>query len=136
MAKKAAPKAAAPKAKAAPAAKAAAAAPKKKGEAAKSKKPLTKAELFSVLADKTGVTKKQVSSLFDHLQEIIKADLGDKGPRLFVLPGLLKIKLAHKAATKEKKGINPFTKEPMTFEAKPARWVVKAIPLKALREMV
>jgi DNA-binding protein HU-beta len=41
-----------------------------------------------------------------------------------------------KPATKAKTGINPFTKEPMTYKAKPARNVVKALPLKSLKEMV
>jgi hypothetical protein len=36
----------------------------------------------------------------------------------------------------DKKGINPFTKEPMTFKAKPARSVVKVLPLKGLKDMV
>ena len=31
------------------------------------------------------------------------------GPGLFSVPGLMKIKVVKKAATKERKGINPFT---------------------------
>ena len=66
------------------------------------------------------------------------------GPRLlfegaagiFTLPGLLKIKVINKPATKARKGINPFTGEPAVFKAKPARRVVKVLPLKALKEMV
>ena len=53
-----------------------------------------------------------------------------------MVPGLLKLKVVRKPATKAKQGINPFTKEPMTIKAKPARNVVKAVPMKALKELV
>jgi nucleoid DNA-binding protein len=41
-----------------------------------------------------------------------------------------------KPATAARKGINPFTKEEVMFKAKPARNVVKVLPLKALKDMV
>jgi nucleoid DNA-binding protein len=53
-----------------------------------------------------------------------------------VLPGLAKIKVIRKPATKERKGINPFTGEEAVFKAKPARNVIKIQPLKALKDMV
>ena len=74
--------------------------------------------------------------MFESLTELIGNELGKKGPGLFVVPGLLKLKVVRKPATKAKTGINPFTKEPMTYKAKPARNVVKALPLKSLKEMV
>lgn len=144
MAKKAAPKAAAPapappkaEAKAAPKA----AAPVKKGAKAAPapappRKAATKAEIYTRLADRTGLAKKDVASVFDAMGEEIAKELGKKGPGLFVIPGLLKLKLVQKDATPEKQGINPFTKEPMTVKAKPARSVVKAVPLKALKDLV
>ncbi len=52
------------------------------------------------------------------------------------MPGLFKIKVTRKPATRARKGINPFTGEPMVFKAKPARNVVKIQPLKALKDMV
>ena len=58
--------------------------------------------------------------MFDALTELIGNELGKKGPGLFVIPGLLKLKVVRKPATKAKQGINPFTKEPMTVKAKPA----------------
>jgi nucleoid DNA-binding protein len=67
---------------------------------------------------------------------LIAKELGKKGPGQFVVPGLLKLKVVRKDATKAKQGINPFTKEPMTIKAKPARNVVKAVPMKALKELV
>lgn len=140
MAKKAAPKAA--EVKPEPKAAAKAAAPAKKGAKAAPapppapKKAATKGEIFTRLAERTGLAKKDVASIFDAMGEEISKELGKKGPGLFVIPGLLKLKLVQKPATPEKQGINPFTKEPMTVKAKPARSVVKAVPLKALKDLV
>jgi hypothetical protein len=39
-----------------------------------------------------------------------------------------------KPATKAREGINPFTKEPTTFKAKPARKIIKARPVKAAKD--
>jgi len=99
-------------------------------------KAATKGEVFTKLATATGLTKKQVSTVFDELTKMIGNELGKKGPGLFQVPGLLKLKVVRKPATKAKTGINPFTKEPMMYKAKPARNVVKALPLKSLKEMV
>ena len=62
--------------------------------------------------------------------------MGRSGAGTFTVPGLMKVKVIRKPATKEREGINPFTKEPTIFKAKPARNVVKVAPLKALKEMV
>ena len=99
-------------------------------------KAATKGEIYTKLAASTGLTKKQVSTVFDELTKMIGNELGKKGPGLFQVPGLLKLKVVRKPATKAKQGINPFTKEPMMYKAKPARNVVKALPLKSLKEMV
>ena len=99
-------------------------------------KAATKGEVFTKLASKSGLSKKQVSTVFEALTEMIGNELGKKGPGLFQIPGLLKLKVVRKEATKAKQGINPFTKEPMMVKAKPARNVVKALPLKSLKEMV
>jgi nucleoid DNA-binding protein len=141
MAKKAAPKAAAPAPKAEAKAAPKAAAPVKKGAKAAPapappKKAAPQAEIDTPQADRTGLAKKDVASVFDAMGEEIAKELGKKGPGLFVIPGLLKLKLVQKDATPEKQGINPFTKEPMTVKAKPARSVVKAVPLKALKDLV
>lgn len=99
-------------------------------------KPRTKSQTFSDLADTTGLTRKQVASVFDGLAGLIKKDLSARGPGVFSVPGLLKIKRVIKPATKARKGINPFTGEETIFKAKPIRRVVKAQPLKALKDMV
>ena len=68
--------------------------------------------------------------------DLIKFDVAKTGPGVFNLPGLLKIVRVHKPATKARKGINPFTREPMMFKAKPARNMVRVRALKALKDFV
>jgi nucleoid DNA-binding protein len=99
-----------------------------------SKKPSTKSEILGQISDKTGLKRKEVSAVFDELATLIKRDL--RGSGLFNLVGLMKIKLVHKPAQPARKGINPFTKEEVMFKAKPARNVVKVLPLKTLKDMV
>lgn len=96
----------------------------------------TKGQLFSTLAGCTGINRKDVSVLFEELGTIIAAHLKKQGPGQFTLPGLVKISIKHKPATKARKGTNPFTGEEMMFKAKPARNVVKVRPLQRLKEMV
>ncbi|MEW5854816.1 MAG: HU family DNA-binding protein [Myxococcota bacterium] len=109
----------------------------KGGKSGKGGKARTKSQVLTDLATATGLSRKQVASVFDNLASIIKQDLsGRGGPGIFTLPGLLKLRLVRKPAVPARKGINPFTKEPTTFKAKPARNVVKASALKALKDMV
>ncbi len=100
------------------------------------KKPPTKTEIFSAIADETELTKKDVAAVFDALSGQIKKSLGRGGPKAFTIPGLCKIVVQNKPATKARKGINPFTGEETMFKAKPARNVVKVRPLKNLKDMV
>jgi nucleoid DNA-binding protein len=109
---------------------------KKKAVVKAVKKPTTKAETFTYIADKTGLTKKDVSAVFESLNTLIRRDIRRTGPGMYTLPGLMKIKVVRKPATKSRKGVNPFTGEAMVFKAKPARNVVKVLPLKGLKDMV
>lgn len=99
-------------------------------------KPLAKSAVFQAVAEETGLSRKQVASVFDALAGQIKNQLGKKGPGVFVLPGLLKLTLKKVPATKARKGIDPFTKQERMFKAKPARNQVKARALKSLKDMV
>ena len=99
-------------------------------------KPMTKSEIVSGIAEATGLTKKDVSSVFEAMTSQIKKSLGKSGPGAYTLPGLLKLIVLRKPATKARKGINPFTGEETVFKAKPARNVVKIRPLKNLKDMV
>lgn len=99
------------------------------------KKPPTKSEIYQHLSDKTGVARKDVKAIFDELNDLIAKNLKKRGPQQFTLPGLAKIAVQRKPATKQRKGINPFTGEETVFKAKPARNVVKVRPLKNLKDM-
>ena len=108
----------------------------KKKAAASSAKPPTKSEIIGEIAEKTGLTRKDVGAVFDQLNALIKKNVGRRGPGEFTLPGLLKVRVVKKPATKARKGVNPFTGEEMVFKAKPARKAVKVTPLKGLKDMV
>lgn len=108
---------------------------KDKAGASNSKAP-TKSEIFAQIASDTGLTKKDVSAVFDSLSAQIKKSLGGRGPGLFTMPGLLKMRVVKKPATKARKGVNPFTGEEMMFKAKPASKTVKVAALKGLKDMV
>jgi nucleoid DNA-binding protein len=98
-------------------------------------KVATKSEILASIAASTELSRKQVASVFEALSGLIKTNVGKKGPGTFVVPGLMKIMVIQKPATKAHKGINPFTKEEVMFKAKPARKVIKVRPLKALKDM-
>jgi nucleoid DNA-binding protein len=99
-------------------------------------KAATKTEILTSIASETQLSRKQVASVFDALSTQIKGAVGKKGPGVFAVPGLMKITVISKPATKARKGINPFTKEEVMFKAKPARKVIKVRPLKALKDFV
>jgi nucleoid DNA-binding protein len=123
-------------AKKAPVAKKKAAAKKKASATAGVKKPPTKSEIMTSIADTTDLSRKQVASVFEALNGLIQDNLKPRGPGTFSVPGLMKIRVNKKPATKARKGINPFTGEETMFKAKPARKVVKVLPLKNLKDMV
>ena len=96
----------------------------------------SKGEILTNAAEKTGLSRKQVSAVLEALTGQIKSAVGKKGPGVFAVPGLMKIVVVNKPAVKARTGINPFTKQEQVFKAKPARRVVKVRPLKSLKEMV
>ncbi len=99
-------------------------------------KPLPKSAVYKELAAKTGLEAKQVSAVFEALEELIQQQLGKKGPGLFIIPNLIKLQLKKKPATKATKKPNPFKPgEMMDVKAKPASVKVKPIALKGLKEI-
>lgn len=105
----------------------------KKNGAAKAR---SKSEVYSSIAEEVGMTRKQIAGVFDSLSGLIKKDLG-KGPGIFTVPGLLKITVIKKPATKATTRPDPFHPgQMMTVKAKPARKVVKVRALKNLKAMV
>ncbi len=96
----------------------------------------SKTQILEQIADTTGLSRKQVAAVLDSLSDVIEAHVKKNAVGEFVLPGLLKVSTVRKPAVKARKGINPFTKEEVTFKAKPASTVVKVRPLKKLKDMV
>lgn len=102
-----------------------------------SAKPMTKSEIFAAIAESTGLSRKDVAKVFEELAALIGKNIGKKGPGVFAVPGLMKITVVRKPATKATMRPNPFKPgEMMKVAAKPARNVVKIRPLKSLKEMV
>jgi DNA-binding protein HU-beta len=97
-------------------------------------KVLTKSQIIQAIADahKEKLARKDVARVIESLATVGYKELKKNG--LFVLPGFAKFVVVKKPATKERPGINPFTKEPITIKAKPARKVLKARPLKAAKD--
>lgn len=94
----------------------------------------SKSEIIAQICKDTDLTKKEVAAVFESLNGVIKKSL--RGSGAFTMPGLLKMKVVKKPATKEREGINPFTKEKVVFKAKPASKKVRVMPLKNLKSFV
>jgi nucleoid DNA-binding protein len=111
------------------------AAPEKKIKAIKN--AYTKSALYAHISEDTGLARKDIAKVFDSLSEVIEGHIKSRGAGEFKVPGLLKIKVNKKPATKARKNVpNPFRPgEFMDVAAKPARKVVKVLPLKALKDM-
>ena len=99
------------------------------------KEPMTKAAMVAAIAEKTDLSNKQVSAVFNELGVLIERHIKKGGPGQITLAGLMKIEVKRKPATKARKGINPFTGQETVFKAKPARNVVKIRPLKKVKDM-
>ena len=100
------------------------------------KKAMNKSQLTATIAEQTGLTKAQVNGVLAALGETVQKELGKKGPGQFTIPGLLKLTVTKKPATKAREGVNPFTGEKIQIAAKPARNVVRARVLKQLKDAV
>jgi len=114
---------------------------KKAAATTKTIKPIkdayTKTQLYTHIAEETGLARKDVAKVFDSLNDVIEAHVKSRGAGEFKVPGLMKVKINKKPATKARKNVpNPFRPgEFMDVAAKPARKVVKILPLKALKDM-
>src|ERR1700739_1335180 len=94
----------------------------------------TKSEVLTHISKDTGLSRKQVGTVFDSLGNVIKKSL--RGNGLFTMPGLLKMKVVKRPATKAREGVNPFTGEKMMFKAKPASKKGRVMPLTSRKSMV
>jgi nucleoid DNA-binding protein len=95
---------------------------------------MSKSELIQKVADECAVAKKDVKAVIESLASVGYKELKKAG--VFVLPGFAKFVVVKKPATPERTGINPFTKEPTVFKAKPARKTLKVRPVKAAKDAV
>ncbi len=102
------------------------------------KEAMTKTQILSEISENTGLTRKQVSAVFEELGDVVERHVKKRSVGQFTLPGLLKIKTVKKPARKARKGVpNPFRPgELMDVAAKPASTKVKVLPLKKLKDMV
>jgi nucleoid DNA-binding protein len=97
---------------------------------------MSKSELIQTIAEQhaNGLTRKDIKGVIESLVSIGYKELKKTG--VFLVPGFAKFVVIKKPATKARKGINPFTKEPTIFKAKPARKVIRARPVKAVKDAV
>jgi DNA-binding protein HU-beta len=107
----------------------------KKAEVAKKATSISKSALINAVVEATGdVSRKQVKSVLDQISEVAYRELKKNG--IFTLPGFAKFRVVKKPATKARQGINPFTKQPTTFAAKPASKSVRVRPIKSIKDAV
>jgi DNA-binding protein HU-beta len=105
----------------------------KKAEGGKKPGSISKSALINAVVEATGdVSRKQVKSILDALSDVAHKELKKTG--VFTMPGFAKFRVVKKPATKARQGINPFTKQPITFAAKPASKSVRARPIKAIKD--
>lgn len=95
---------------------------------------MSKSELIQKVAEECSVAKKDVKAVIESMASVGYKELKKAG--VFMLPGSAKFMVVKKPATLERAGINPFTKEPTVFKAKPARKTLKVRPLKAAKDAV
>ncbi len=99
-------------------------------------KKLTKSQFVAEVAEKSGLSKKDAGALLDAMHAVVIEQLGPNGPGEVTIPGLLKLNKVERPAIPERQGVNPFTKEPTIFKAKPATRSVRARPVKALKDAI
>jgi len=93
---------------------------------------MTKMQLVHALVEAVpGLKKGDVAAVLDALPTIITTAL--KAGDVVVLPGVARFKAVTKAATPERRGVDPFSKQPKTFPAKPETRRVKVAAIKPLK---
>jgi nucleoid DNA-binding protein len=99
-----------------------------------SKKAMSKSGLIQAITEVVGdeLSRKQVKAVLESLVTVGHRELKKSG--IFTMPGFAKFRVEKKPATKARQGVNPFTKQPTTFAAKPARKTVRARPIKAIKD--
>jgi nucleoid DNA-binding protein len=99
-------------------------------------KPMSKSEIYATLAERTNLSKKEISNVFDEVTKLMEEQLGKRGPRVFNVPGLMKVYVHQRKASPARMGRNPATGEEVQIPARPAKEVIKVRALKGLKEMI
>jgi nucleoid DNA-binding protein len=94
----------------------------------------SKGQILNAISGSTGLSKREVGDVITTLTDLVGHDLSATG--IFTLPGVVKMQVRKKPATKARKGVNPFTGQEIMIKAKPATNVVRARPLKQLKDKV
>merc|ERR1712039_236714 len=106
----------------------------KAAKVSKGAKPMTATAAYKSVAESTGLKAEDVKGTVEAMLGVAATQLKKFGA--FKIAGALNLKLKQKPATPARKGVNPFTKEPCVFKAKPASKTVKALPMKKLKVLV
>jgi nucleoid DNA-binding protein len=97
----------------------------------------TKTQIIASIAESTGLTKKQVATVFSELGDMITGHMKRRGSGEFTIPDTgVKVRRVKKPARKARMGRNPATGEAMKIAAKPASTVVRVTALKALKDTI
>jgi len=105
-------------------------------KAATKAKPMSKSEIYATLSERTELSKKDVAAVFDAMAQLLGEQLEKKGPRVFNVPGLMKVYVHQRKASPARVGRNPKTGEEVPIPARPATEVIKVRALKGLKEMI
>merc|ERR1712048_600481 len=95
---------------------------------------MTESGVYQAMGESLGLKPKDGKTAMRAYMELAADQVKTNGS--FKLGGVLNLKLKKTKAKPARKGVNPFTKEPCVFKAKPASKTVKALPLKKFKEMI
>ncbi len=97
----------------------------------------TKTQIVQAISEDTGISRKDVATVFSALAELIERHMKKRGSGEVSIPDTgVKIRRIRKPARKARMGRNPATGEQIKIAAKPASTVVKVTALKALKATV
>merc|ERR1719506_3007738 len=102
----------------------------KRRAAMKARSGMSQSSVYQSVAETTGLKTKDVKGVVDAMMGVAAEQVKKSGS--FKLGGMLNMKLKNKPATRARKGINPFTKEPCVFKPKPASKTVKCFAMNKL----
>merc|ERR1719428_1392328 len=95
---------------------------------------MTASAVYQSVAETSGLKSKEVKAVVEAYMGVCSSELKKTGS--FKIGQALKLKLKRKPATPARKGVNPFTKEPCVFKAKPASQTVRTLALRKLKDAV